>query len=90
MRHPILISLCLAGVTAVSACQKATDAEVDRAIEDVNVIDESNLNDVMLTVGDRSASDAGCGTRSGRPRPSSTRGRRCSSSPAPARARPGC
>ena len=52
MRHPILISLCLAGVTAVSACQKATDAEVDRAIEDVNVIDESNLNDVMLTVGD--------------------------------------
>src|SRR5690606_5760361 len=52
MRHPILISLCLAGATAVSACQKATDAEVERAIEDVNVIDESNLNDVMLTVGD--------------------------------------
>lgn len=52
MRHPILISLCIAGVSALSACQKATDAEVERAIKDVNVIDESNLNDVMLTVAD--------------------------------------
>ncbi|WP_347311089.1 tetratricopeptide repeat protein [Defluviimonas sp. SAOS-178_SWC] len=52
MRHPILISLCIAGVAALSACQKASDAEVDRAIKDVNVIDESNLNDVMLTVAD--------------------------------------
>lgn len=52
MRHPIMISLCLAGATLVSACQKNTEAEVKRAIEDVNVIDESNLNDVMLTVAD--------------------------------------
>jgi len=52
MRHPILISLCMAGATMVSACQKDPDAEVKRAIEDVNVIDESNLNDVMLTVAD--------------------------------------
>lgn len=52
MRHPILISLCLAGVAGLSACQKNTDADVKRAIEDVNVIDESNLNDVMLTVAD--------------------------------------
>lgn len=52
MRHPILISLCMAGATALSGCQKASDAEVDRAIKEVNVIDESNLSDVMLTVGD--------------------------------------
>jgi Tfp pilus assembly protein PilF len=48
MRHPVLISLCLASVAAL----KSTDAEVDRALESVNVIDESNLNDIMLTVGD--------------------------------------
>lgn len=52
MRHPVLISLCLASAAALSACQKSTDAEVDRALESVNVIDESNLNDIMLTVGD--------------------------------------
>ncbi len=52
MRHPILVSLCIAGVSVLSACQKATDAEVERAIKDVNVIDDSNLNDVMLTVAD--------------------------------------
>lgn len=52
MRHPILISLCLAGASVLAGCQKASDAEVDRAIKDVNVIDESNLSDVMLTVGD--------------------------------------
>lgn len=52
MRHPILISLCVAGAAALSGCQKASDAEVDRAIKEVNVIDESNLSDVMLTVGD--------------------------------------
>ena len=52
MRHPVLISLCLAGVAALSACQKNTDAEVDRALESVNAIDDSNLSDIMLTVGD--------------------------------------
>lgn len=52
MRHPILISLCIAGAFGLSACNKGPDAEVKRALKDVNVIDESNLNDVMLTVGD--------------------------------------
>jgi len=52
MRHPVLIPLCVAGIAALSACQKSSDADVKRAIESVNVIDESNLNDVMLTVGD--------------------------------------
>jgi Tfp pilus assembly protein PilF len=36
----------------LSACQQNSDAQVQRALKDVNVIDESNLNDVMMTVGD--------------------------------------
>jgi Tfp pilus assembly protein PilF len=52
MRHPIFALLCLGGTVALSACEKNSDAQVQRAIKDVNVIDESNLNDVMLTVAD--------------------------------------
>lgn len=52
MRHPVLVTLCLTGTVALSACQKSSDAEVQRAIESVNVIDATNLNDIMLTVGD--------------------------------------
>jgi Flp pilus assembly protein TadD len=53
MRHPRLIALCLAGTTALTACSgNFNDAEVDRALKSVSVIDESNLNDVMLTVAD--------------------------------------
>jgi Flp pilus assembly protein TadD len=33
-------------------CQKSSDQEVNQALKSVNVIDESNLNDIMLTVGD--------------------------------------
>lgn len=51
MRHPVIVALCL-GTVALSACQRNSDAEVQRAIKSVNVIDESNLNDIMLTVGD--------------------------------------
>ncbi|MCE6951924.1 hypothetical protein LAZ40_19600 [Cereibacter sphaeroides] len=50
MRHPVLIALCLVGSASLSACG-GRDAEVDRALKSVNVIDESNLNDIMLTVG---------------------------------------
>jgi Tfp pilus assembly protein PilF len=52
MRHPVLIALCLTGTVGLTACQKQSDAEVQRAIKSVNVVDESNLNDIMLTVGD--------------------------------------
>jgi Tfp pilus assembly protein PilF len=52
MRHPVFVVLCLGGTVALSACQKDSDAQVQRALKDVNVIDESNLNDVMLTVAD--------------------------------------
>ena len=52
MRHPVFVMLCLGGTVALSACQNDSDAQVQRALKDVNVIDESNLNDVMLTVAD--------------------------------------
>ncbi|NCO86892.1 MAG: tetratricopeptide repeat protein [Rhodobacterales bacterium] len=52
MRHPIVMSLTVLGALALSGCDRSGEAEVDRALRDLNVIDESNLNDVMLTVGD--------------------------------------
>ncbi|HFQ15879.1 MAG TPA: tetratricopeptide repeat protein [Rhodobacteraceae bacterium] len=55
MRHPIFYTICLGGVLALSACSETNlnnDAEVDRTVAAVNVIDETNLNDIMLTVGD--------------------------------------
>ena len=52
MRHPILISLMLVGATGISACNRSGDAEVQRAMQDLNVIEDSGLSDVMLTVGD--------------------------------------
>jgi Tfp pilus assembly protein PilF len=63
MRQPTAISrvfitgglirpLCLAALTALAACGNQGDAAVDRALQDLNVVDETNLNDVFLTVGD--------------------------------------
>ncbi|MEO0668888.1 MAG: tetratricopeptide repeat protein [Pseudomonadota bacterium] len=54
MRHPVILAVSLAGLMAVSACdeQKSADETVERAFKDVNVVDESNLSDVMLTVAD--------------------------------------
>jgi Flp pilus assembly protein TadD len=52
MRLFSLVTLCLGGSLALSACQKATEAEVDRAVQDVIATDESSMNDIMLTVAD--------------------------------------
>ena len=52
MRHSVFAALCLGGTAFLSACNGSSDAQVQRAVKDVNVIDESNLNDIMLTVGD--------------------------------------
>lgn len=52
MRHPVLVALCLSGAVGLAGCQGTSDAQVERAVKDVNVIDESNLNDVMLTIAD--------------------------------------
>lgn len=50
MRHPFLVSLCLTGAVFLSACDKSDNESVERAIQDVNAVDETNLSDVMLTV----------------------------------------
>ncbi len=53
MRHPILLAACVAGVAVLAGCgDKSGENTVSRAFQDVNVVDESNLNDVMLTVAD--------------------------------------
>ena len=53
MRHPVFLAVSVAGAMALSACaQKSANDTVERAFQDVNVVDESNLNDVMLTVAD--------------------------------------
>lgn len=53
MRHPFFMTLFLAGAVALSGCApSSTDAEVERAIKSLNVIDESNLNDIMLAAAD--------------------------------------
>lgn len=52
MRHLFLIPGCLATALALSACAEKGSETVERAFQDVNVVDETNLNDVMLTVAD--------------------------------------
>ncbi|WHZ34088.1 lipopolysaccharide assembly protein LapB [Sagittula sp. MA-2] len=53
MRHLIRVTLGVAVAASLSACDKTIDKdEVDRKFQGVNVIDETNLNEVMLTVGD--------------------------------------
>ncbi len=51
MRHLVLIALTGASLV-LSGCGGSDGAQAARAMKDVNVIDESNLNDIMLTVGD--------------------------------------
>ena len=52
MRQQIFLSASLAGALVLSACADKADETVERAFQEVNVIDESNLNDVMLNVAD--------------------------------------
>ncbi len=52
MRHPRFLVLSLCGAFTLSACADSGEETVERAFQDVNVVDESNLSDVMLTVAD--------------------------------------
>lgn len=52
MRHYILIPALVASGLTLSACAEKGDETVERALQDVNVVDETDLNDVMLTVAD--------------------------------------
>ena len=52
MRQPVLLVLCLGSAVALAGCGGTTDAEAARALQSVDVIDASNLSDIMLTVAD--------------------------------------
>jgi Flp pilus assembly protein TadD len=52
MRHPIVTTLCIAGALVLSACVRDEGKEAAKALKSLNVIDESNLNELMLTSGD--------------------------------------
>jgi tetratricopeptide (TPR) repeat protein len=51
MRQSLLLTLFVAAI-GLSACERSGEAQVEDVLEDLNVVDETNLNDVMLTVGD--------------------------------------
>ena len=56
MRHPALrnsaLALSVLAAGLLAGCQISGDAAAQRALDSVNVVDETNLNDVMLTVAD--------------------------------------
>jgi predicted Zn-dependent protease len=53
MRHPIFLAALAGCAMTLSGCMgNSSDAEVARAMKSVNAVDESNLSDIMLTVGD--------------------------------------
>jgi Flp pilus assembly protein TadD len=53
MRHNSVLIALLTGASLLGACgEKSAEETVERAFQDVNVIDDANLNDVMLTVAD--------------------------------------
>jgi Flp pilus assembly protein TadD len=51
MRHTVRVALCLAGLGLLSACG-GRDADASRALQSMSLVDETNLNDLMLTVAD--------------------------------------
>ena len=70
---PVFLRCALAARPFLRLATATPMPQVQRAVKDVNVIDESNLNDIMLTVGDPNESVAyfqgalAKGSRPGRP-----------------------
>lgn len=53
MRHSGIVTLCFGGALILTACGPVdSEAEVERRLKSVNVIDETNMNDVMLVSAD--------------------------------------
>ncbi|QBY01193.1 tetratricopeptide repeat protein [Rhodophyticola sp. CCM32] len=52
MRLTTRITLVIGLSVGLAACGQTDRADVDRAMDSMNVIDETNLNDIMLTVAD--------------------------------------
>ena len=53
MKKAVLASACVAAAVVLSGCEqpRQEEADVNEALRSVNVIDESNLNELMLTSG---------------------------------------
>ena len=52
MRQAIFLTLVATAAIGLLACDNSGEAQVERALQDLNVVEETNLNDVMLTIGD--------------------------------------
>ena len=52
MRQTGIVVLCLSSTLALSACQKNSDEQVQRALQDISASDEAGLNNVMMTAAD--------------------------------------
>ena len=52
MRHSILLSLCTVATMSLAACSDNGDAQVDRALQDINGVEDANFNDLFLDVGE--------------------------------------
>ena len=52
MRHSIIVVLGFGGAVLLAGCARDQEADVDRALDAVSVIDEANLNGVMLSAAD--------------------------------------
>jgi len=52
MRPYIKITAVMSVALVLAACEQTRSADVERALDGVNVIDETNLNDIMLTAAD--------------------------------------
>lgn len=52
MRRTTCAVICLVGAFGLAACDQNKDQDVEEALKSVNVIDETNLNELMLTVAD--------------------------------------
>ncbi|WP_284163577.1 tetratricopeptide repeat protein [Frigidibacter sp. SD6-1] len=48
MRHPVLISLCIAGMFSLSACQQDRSKEAAKALKEFTESDQAGLNALML------------------------------------------
>lgn len=52
MRQSMVLALCLGGIVLLSACADPGEKAVDETMKELNAIDSSNLNSVMLTAAD--------------------------------------
>lgn len=52
MRAKGWTALCVVAFTGLAACDRSGDADVGKALDSVNAIDENNLSEIMLTVAD--------------------------------------